>query len=152
MQIDILPYAKERIPDVINFEENLRRQENFWGWKIDQAYRENVEKSFCSPEFSHSISLLAYVEGKVVGRIDSSMIATHFEGSRQAYLDWVCVLKSHRHQGIAQKLMKSLREQLKQQGITILVGLIASNGEAQRFYRSLPDSKIQDEGIWIDIL
>ena len=28
MQIDILPYAKERIPDVINFEENLRRQEN----------------------------------------------------------------------------------------------------------------------------
>ena len=73
MQIDILPYAKERIPDVINFEENLRRQENFWGWKIDQAYRENVEKSFCSPEFSHSISLLAYVEGKVVGRIDSGM-------------------------------------------------------------------------------
>lgn len=114
MQIDILPYAKERIPDVINFEENLRRQENFWGWKIDQAYRENVEKSFCSPEFSHSISLLAYVEGKVVGRIDSGMIATHFEGSRQAYLDWVCVLKSHQHQGIAQKLMKALREQLKQ--------------------------------------
>lgn len=73
MQIDILPYTKERIPDVINFEENLRRQENFWGWKIDQAYRENVEKSFCSPEFSHSLSLLAYVEGKVVGRIDSGM-------------------------------------------------------------------------------
>ena len=115
-------------------------------------YRENVEKSFCSPEFSHSISLLAYVEGKVVGRIDSGMIATHFEGSRQAYLDWVCVLKSHRHQGIAQKLMKALREQLKQQGITTLVGLIASNEEAQRFYRSLPDSKIQDEGIWVDIL
>ena len=86
MQIDILPYAKERIPDVINFEENLRRQENFWGWKIDQAYRENVEKSFCSLEFSHSISLLAYVEGKVVGRIDSGMIATHFEGSRQSGL------------------------------------------------------------------
>ena len=74
------------------------------------------------------------------------MIATHFEGSRQAYLDWVCVLKSHRHQGIAQKLMKALREQLKQQGITTLVGLIASNEEAQRFYRSLPDSKIQDDG------
>lgn len=29
MQIDILPYAKERIPDVINFEENLRKQEDF---------------------------------------------------------------------------------------------------------------------------
>ena len=48
--------------------------------------------------------------------------------------------------------MKALREQLKQQGITTLVGLIASNEEAQLFYRSLPDSKIQDEGIWIDIL
>ena len=116
MQIDILPYAKERIPDVINFEENLRRQENFWGWKIDQAYRENVEKSFCSPEFSHSISLLAYVEGKVVGRIDSGMIATHFEGSRQAYLDWVCVLKDTNIRVLPKKLMKALREQLKQQG------------------------------------
>lgn len=29
MQIDILPYTKERIPDVINFEENLRKQEDF---------------------------------------------------------------------------------------------------------------------------
>ena len=83
MQIDILPYAKERIPDVINFEENLRRQENFWGWKIDQAYRENVEKSFCSPEFSHSISLLAYVEGKVVGRIAVSY--THLSGHLPGY-------------------------------------------------------------------
>ena len=55
--------------------------------KSDQAYRENVEKSFCSPEFSHSISLLAYVEGKVVGRIDSGIIATTLKAL--AKLIWI---------------------------------------------------------------
>ena len=52
--------------------------------------------------FADSISLLAYDDKKVVGRIDSTMIASHFDGSKKAYLDWICVIKSYRHQGIAQ--------------------------------------------------
>lgn len=32
----------------------------------------------------------------------------------------------------------------------MLIGLIAANDEAQRFYRSLKNAKIRDEGIWID--
>lgn len=32
-----------------------------------------------------------------------------------------------------------------------LIGLIASNEDAQRFYRNLPCSEIKDEGIWIDL-
>ena len=32
-----------------------------------------------------------------------------------------------------------------------LIGLIASNEDAQHFYRSLPDSEIRDEGIWINL-
>ena len=47
--------------------------------------------------------------------------------------------------------MAGLRRRLKEAGADTLIGLIAANPEAQRFYRSLEGAKIQDEGIWIDL-
>ena len=152
MQIRIEPYTKERIDDVLAFEHELRKQEDFWGWEIDKAYEESVRKSFVDPLYKTSISFLAYVENNVVGRIDASLIPSHFDGSIKAYLDWICVLKSYRHNGVAQALMEHLRKALKEQySVSVLIGLIASNKEAQSFYRSLPNSLIRDEGIWIDL-
>lgn len=151
MKIDIVRYTKDKIDDVIQFEKDLRAEENFWGWEIDEKYILNVTKSFDLSEFDRSISLLAYVDSKVVGRIDSTMIASHFDGSIKAYLDWICVIKSFRHHGVAQLLMQKLRKELKQNGVDILIGLIASNDEAQRFYRSLEKAEIKDEGVWIDL-
>lgn len=136
---------------MLQFEKDLRLEEDFWGWEIDEKYIADVAKSFESPVFDNSLSLLAYVDGKVVGRIDSTMICSHFDGSTKAYLDWICVIKSYRHKGVAQKLMACLRTELKKQGVNTLIGLIASNEEAQRFYRNLPNSIIRDEGIWIDL-
>lgn len=151
MQIEIVRYTKEKIDDVIQYELNLRKEEEFWGWEINDAYIQSVKESFEKEAFKNSISLLAYVDNKVVGRIDSTMIASHFDGSIKAYLDWICVIKSYRHQGVAQKLMSELRKQLKDAGVNTLIGLIASNDDAQRFYRSLEKSLIRDEGIWIDL-
>lgn len=152
IQIRIEPYTKERIDDVLAFEHELRRQEDFWGWEIDKAYEESVRKSFVDPLYKTSISFLAYVENNVVGRIDASLIPSHFDGSIKAYLDWICVLKSYRHNGVAQALMEHLRKALKEQySVSVLIGLIASNKDAQSFYRSLPNSLIRDEGIWIDL-
>lgn len=151
MEIIIKRYIKERINDVIQFELDLRKEENFWSWEINDEYIKSVKDSFENESFNRSISLLAYVDNKVVGRIDSSMIASYFDGSIKAYLDWICVIKSYRHYGVAQKLMKELRKQLKGEGVDTLVALIASNDEAQRFYRSLDNAEIRDEGIWIDL-
>ena len=152
IQIRIEPYTKERIDDVLAFEHELRKQEDFWGWEIDKAYEESVRKSFVDPLYKTSISFLAYVENNVVGRIDASLIPSHFDGSIKAYLDWICVLKSYRHNGVAQALMEHLRKALKKQySVSVLIGLIASNKDAQSFYRSLPNSLIRDEGIWIDL-
>lgn len=151
MKIDVVKYTKERINDVLQFERDLRVEEDFWGWDIDEKYISDVTKSFESSEFDRSISLLAYVDSKVVGRIDSTMLASHFDGSIKAYLDWICVIKSYRHHGVAQSLMQCLREELKQNGIDTLIGLIAANDEAQRFYRSLENAEIRDEGIWINV-
>lgn len=144
-------YTKESITDVLQFERALRTEEDFWGWEIDDKYIADVTRSFEEPAFANSLSLLAYMEDRVVGRIDSTKICSHFDGSTKAYLDWICVLKSCRHQGVAQALMMALRKELKAQGVDTLVGLIAANQEAQRFYRSLQGALIRDEGIWIDL-
>ena len=52
---------------------------------------------------------------------------------------------TYRHKGVAQALMQTLRKELKEQGVDTLIGLIASNNDAQRFYRNLPNSEIRDE-------
>ena len=149
--MEIKHYTKERIPDVLQFERDLRAEEQFWGWEINEKYIDGVTKSFDDPAFKNSVSLLAYLDGKVVGRIDSAMICSHFDGSTKAYLDWICVIKSYRHRGVARKLMETLRKELKDCGVDTLIALIAANEEAQRFYRSLKNAEIRDEGIWIDL-
>ena len=149
--MEIRQYTKDLIPDVLQFERDLRAEEDFWGWEIDDKYIADVQKSFTDEKFAHSLSLLAYAEGKVVGRIDSTLICSHFDGSVKAYLDWICVLKSYRHQGVAQRLLRELRQRLRTEyGVDTLIALMAGNPEAQRFYRSVQGAMIRDEGIWMD--
>ena len=40
--IEIKEFTKDRIDDVIAFEHDLRREEDFWGWEIDDTYRKAV--------------------------------------------------------------------------------------------------------------
>lgn len=149
--MEIKRYTKERIGDVIDFEKRLRVEENFWGWEIDDKYIADVTRSFEDEKYAHSVSLLAYKEGKVLGRIDSTLICSHFDGSVKAYLDWICVVKSARHQGVAQALLAALRKMLREEyGVDTMIALMAENPEAQRFYRSLESAMIRDEGIWMD--
>ncbi|MBQ7474445.1 MAG: GNAT family N-acetyltransferase [Clostridia bacterium] len=149
--VDIKTYTKERISDVIEFEKELRRQEDVWGWEIDGEYISKVTASFDDDSFRDSVSLLGYADGKVVGRIDCSMIKSRFDGSTKAYLDWICVLKSHRHRGVGQALLAALRSELKERNIDTMIALTAANDEAQSFYKAVPDSVMRDTGIWIDI-
>ena len=151
MEIIIKPYIKDRINDVLQFEKELRIEEDCWGWEINDEYLASVNNSFNDRSFDDSVSLLAYVDKKVVGRIDSSMITSHFDGSTKAYLDWICVIKSYRHNGVAQALLDALRKELKERNVDTMIALTASNGEAQRFYKAVPNSVMRDVGIWIDI-
>ncbi len=151
MEITVKEYTKERLEDVLAFEAELRKEEDFWGWDIDDKYISDVTKSFSDPAFHDSISLLAYEEDRVVGRIDACLIHSRFDGSTKAYLDWICVLKSRRHQGVGQKLLAQLRSLLKERKVDTLIALTASNEEAQRFYQTIEDSQMHDIGIWIDI-
>ena len=111
----------------------------------------SVTASFRDRRFDNALSFLAWQEGRVIGRIDAVLLPSQFDGSVKAYLDWICVLKSARHKGVAQALMNEMRSRLKAEGIDTLIALTASNDEAQRFYKSVPDSSMHDIGIWIDI-
>ena len=149
--LHIVPYTAANVPDVLSFEHRLREEEDFWGWEVDDAYIAQVQKSFEGDAFRDALSFLAYMDGQAVGRIDACLIRSHFDGSTKAYMDWICVLKSYRHRGVAQALLERLRQELKTKGVDTLIALTAANEEAQRFYKSVPDSVMRDTGIWIDI-
>lgn len=59
MQIRIELYTKERIDDVLAFEHELRKQEDFWGWEIGEAYEKTVRKSFVDTLYKTSISFFS---------------------------------------------------------------------------------------------
>jgi len=80
-----------------------------------------MEESFDDDRFSNSISLLAVKDGKVIGRIDGSVIASRFDGTVNGYLDWICVIKNHRHVGTAQALLAELRRRMKSAGANQLI-------------------------------
>ena len=54
VSIEIKEYTKNLIPDVIDFENRLRQEENFWGWEIDDKYVSDVYQSFDSTDFQNS--------------------------------------------------------------------------------------------------
>lgn len=144
--------TEEILPALFDFEYRLSEEEpGYYRWTEDSDYQEKVRASFQDPHYANALSFVAVEDaGKIVGRIDASLLPTHFDGSIKCYLDWICVLKSRRHKGVAQALMAALRKDLAARGVDTLVGLIAANDEAQRFYRSMQDAMIRDEGIWID--
>ena len=149
--MEIIDYTRELIPEVMDFERRMREEEPFYGWDIDEAYRKRVDASFDDPRFANAVSLLAWEDGKVTGRIDGSILASRFDGTVNGYLDWICVVKSSRHAGTAQALLAELRRRMKQAGAAQLIALMAANEEAQRFYRAVEGASIHDEGIWIDL-
>ena len=151
--ITIKRLEKEDIPSMIAFETELRVQEpDTYYWEPDETYRRQLEMSFDDERFNTAMSFIAIKDNKVIGRIDASVLASRSDAACfSAYLDWICVLKSERHHQVAQALLDTLRAECKAQGVGVLIALMASNEEAQRFYKNVKYASIHDMGIWIDI-
>lgn len=151
--ITVKIFEREDIQKVIEFEQELRKQEpNTYYWEPDENYVKQLEESFSDERFNTAVSLVAYKDEQVVGRIDASIISSRSDASCfSAYLDWICVLKSERHNKVAQALLGGLRKELKKQDVGLLIALMANNEEAQRFYNNVENASIHDTGIWMDI-
>lgn len=149
----IKAFEKSDIQKVMEFELELRKQEpDTYFWEADETYRKQLEASFDDPLFNTSMSFIAVQNDKVIGRIDGSIIASRSDASLySAYLDWICVLPSERHNKVAQLLLTALRSECKKRGVGVLVAMMANNEEAQRFYKNVEDSSVHDTGIWMDI-
>ncbi len=149
---EIRSFEKEDIPNVMAFEREVRRQEpDTYDWEADETYAKQLERSFDDPRFNTALSFIAWKDGRVIGRIDASLISSRSDASCfSAYLDWICVLKSERHSKVAQALLRALRAECRARGAGLLIALMANNDEAQRFYRSVEGAAIHDTGIWID--
>ena len=149
----IKQFEKEDIRKVIAFEQELRNQEpDTYYWEPDETYAANLARSFDDPRFSTALSFIALKDGRVIGRIDASLIASRSDASCfSAYLDWICVLKNERHSRVAQALLSALIAECRERGAGLLIALMANNDEAQRFYKSVENASIHDTGIWIDI-
>ena len=121
-------------------------------WEPDETYKRQLEASFDDPRFNTSMSFIAVKDDIVIGRIDASILASRSDAAcYSAYLDWICVLKSERHNKVAQALLTTLRTECKERGVGVLIALMANNNEAQRFYKSVKDASIHDTGIWMEI-
>ena len=146
-------FEKADIDRVIAFERELREQEpDTYYWEPDTAYRKLLEQSFEDERFRTALSFLAVQDDKVIGKIDASLISSRSDASCfSAYMDWICVLKSERHHKVGQALLSALREKCREQGVGVLIALMANNKEAQRFYKSVENASMHDTGIWIEI-
>ncbi|MBE6125221.1 MAG: GNAT family N-acetyltransferase [Erysipelotrichaceae bacterium] len=151
--LEIRRFEKEDITRVVAFEQELRRQEpDTYFWRADETYRKQLESSFSDSRFNTAISFIALKGNKVIGRADASIIASRSDAACYSrYLDWICVLKSERHNQVAQKLLEAVKSECKRQGVGLLIALMAENEEAQRFYRNIKDASIHDTAIWMDI-
>ena len=150
---EIKSLEKDDIQKVIDFEWELRKQEpDTYYWEPDETYARQLEKSFDDPRFNTAMSFIALSDNKVIGRIDATLLSSRSDAScYSAYLDWICVLKSERHNKVAQALLAALRAECKEQGVGVLIALMANNDEAQSFYKKVEDASIHDTGIWINI-
>ena len=151
--LEIKKLCREDVGRVIEFERELRGQEpDTYYWEPDEEYEKQLERSFDDPRFNTAMSFIAQRDGKVVGRIDASLISSRSDAACfSAYLDWICVLKSERHNKVAQALLGALREECKERGAGLLIALMANNPEAQSFYKNVSGASIHDTGIWIDV-
>lgn len=146
-------FTEGQIDNLLAFESELREQEpGIFFMDAGEDYRKLLKESFHDGRFDNALSLLAWEDGRVVGRIDASVIAARSDAACvTAYLDWICVLKKERHRGIACLLLKELRQELKKRGVETLIAIMAHNPEAVSFYKAVENASIHDEAVWMDL-
>ena len=135
--MEIKEYTKERIPDVLQFERDLRVEEQFWGWEIDEKYISDVTKSFENPAFDHSVSLLAYLDGKVVGNCDIRFFGG-LKTKHRANIG-IALISEYWNQGIGTKMFEEMLRLAEEREDVLQVELefIEGNARARHLYEKM---------------
>ncbi len=129
---DYIAYLKT----AMNEEPDMMTAEN-----IDE---QGIKDRILDPFFHRTASILARENGRVVGRIEYHFYGCLQDGSRMAYVDWVYVLKSYRHNGIAQMLFREFERACTENNIDQYYLIRAENQEADRFYHHFEGAELSE--------
>lgn len=108
---------------------------------------EGIKLRVCDPFYAKTMSILAKIDGKVVGRIEYHFYGCMQDGCKMAYVDWVYVLKAYRHRGIAQKLFAEFEADCTKNGINQYYLIRARSEDADKFYTHFVDVELSETPI-----
>lgn len=104
-----------------------------------------IKQRINDPFFQKTHSILAVENGNVVGRIEYHFYGCLQNGYKMAYVDWVYVLRSHRHIGIARGLFAEFEKKCLQNDIDQFYLIRAENEYADRFYKHFENVELSNE-------
>lgn len=111
---------------------------------VDRVDGDAVKKRLSDPFYSGKKSLLAMENGEVIGRIEYHFYGCLQDGYKMAYVDWVYVLKGHRHKGVAQGLFREFEKDCRDNDIDQYYLVRSTNEEATRFYNSFNGAELDE--------
>lgn len=107
---------------------------------VDEA---GIRSRVLDPFYQNTVSILAMDDGTVLGRIEYHFYGCMQDGYRMAYVDWVYVLKAHRHKGIARSLFRAFEADCAAHQIDQYFLIRAENPDADRFYQSFENAHLE---------
>lgn len=110
----------------------------------EEVDEQGIKSRIRNPFFNRTTSILAKENGKVVGRIEYHFYGCMQDGYKMAYVDWVYVLKSYRHKGIAQMLFAEFEKDCVQKDIDQYYLVRATNENANRFYENFESVELSE--------
>lgn len=112
---------------------------------VDQIDETAIKERLCDPFYQSKKSILAIENNEVIGRIEYHFYGCMQDGYRMAYVDWVYVLKAHRHNGVAQGLFREFEKDCHDNHIDQYYLIRATNGNAERFYKSFDGAELNEQ-------
>ena len=118
----------------------------FFGKFDEVGFASKTLSALNDPAYASAACLMCVDdEHGAIGRLDYVLLPSYaFGGDVRVYVDWIYVLKEHRHRGIARVLFDAMEDQMRAKGIGEYFLTMAKNEEAQRFYRSFAGAKIEN--------
>ena len=108
---------------------------------------DGIRNRIADPFFQRTTSILAIENEKVIGEIEFHFYGCIQDGYKMAYVDWVYVLPSYRHRGIAQNLFKEFEKECAAMEINQYYLICSKEKEADKFYRSFSNADLTTETI-----
>lgn len=126
--------TEDLIDELVEFESKARETEaDVFTYEFDASTYRNMLKIAYSMTGENTV-ILAFLENKIIGRIDCMIQTSLMDFFRNGYIDWIYVLKDYRMQGIGKLLINEAEKYFVSKNVNNYYLFTASNEDAQKFY------------------